>query len=201
MEYTLSSIEADNAMLRQWKDGDEQGFTALYMKYSITLLKIAYNKTGIKEYAEELVQDTFLTFYRHSDAVINNPITYLKKILQYKILDYFKQSKITTAAIKDEHLNGSYFSNDITEDIKTREMADEIKYHIQRLPSQCRNVFLLSRQEELPNKEIAERLGITVKAVEANITRALKYLRESLDYHWAWWIPIGFLNICVTLFC
>jgi len=50
---------------------------------------------------------------------------------------------------------------------------------IDSLPERCREVFLMSRYEEMKNKEIAEKLNISVKAVEANITRAIAKLREN----------------------
>jgi RNA polymerase sigma-70 factor (ECF subfamily) len=54
---------------------------------------------------------------------------------------------------------------------------------IESLSPQCKRVFMLSRFENLSNAEIVEKLGITVKAVEANITRALKIFRIELkDY-------------------
>jgi RNA polymerase sigma-70 factor (ECF subfamily) len=54
---------------------------------------------------------------------------------------------------------------------------------IESLPERCRQVFVMSRYEELKNKEIAEKLQISVKAVEANITRALSKIRENTKEH------------------
>lgn len=56
--------------------------------------------------------------------------------------------------------------------------------YITTLPPQQQKVFLLSREQNLSNKEIAEELGISVKAVEANITRAIKYLKGKVGYKW-----------------
>jgi len=48
------------------------------------------------------------------------------------------------------------------------------------LPAKCRNVFRLSRLEGKSNREIADLLGLSVKTVENQITRALKILRKRL---------------------
>lgn len=74
----------------------------------------------------------------------------------------------------------------LMEDILGKEMSNTLHQLINELPEQCRRVFVMSRNEALSNKEIAEKLGISLKAVEANITRALKYLREHLDYQMFW---------------
>jgi RNA polymerase sigma-70 factor (ECF subfamily) len=55
-----------------------------------------------------------------------------------------------------------------------------IQNALDKLPEKCREVFQLSRFEELKYKEIADKLGISVKTVEAQMTKALKILREEL---------------------
>ena len=63
------------------------------------------------------------------------------------------------------------------------ELADRINKAIQKLPEKCREIFLLCRFEELRYAEIAEKLNISVKTVEMQITIALKKLRKELsDY-------------------
>jgi len=69
------------------------------------------------------------------------------------------------------------------EKIDFQNLERVIQETIASLPPRCREVFVLSRYENLKNKEIAEKLDISVKAVEANITRALTTLRENTkDY-------------------
>jgi RNA polymerase sigma-70 factor (ECF subfamily) len=58
-----------------------------------------------------------------------------------------------------------------------------IQETIDSLPERCREVFLMSRLHDMKNREIAEKLDITVKAVEANITRALTKLRENTSQY------------------
>lgn len=56
----------------------------------------------------------------------------------------------------------------------------KIQQAIEKLPEKCRKVFELSRFDELKYKEIAEKLGISIKTVEVQISKALKILREEL---------------------
>ena len=53
---------------------------------------------------------------------------------------------------------------------------------VERLPERCREVFVLSKMEELSNKEIAEKLNVSVKTVEAQMTKALSRLRKDLEW-------------------
>ena len=57
----------------------------------------------------------------------------------------------------------------------------QLQSALSALPEKCRSVFLMSRTDELSNRQIAEGLGISVKAVEKQITRALKILRQKLE--------------------
>jgi RNA polymerase sigma-70 factor (ECF subfamily) len=61
------------------------------------------------------------------------------------------------------------------------ELRDAIRDAIEALPPRTREVFLMSRERNLRYSEIAEQLGVTVKAVEANMSRALRQLREKLS--------------------
>ena len=72
--------------------------------------------------------------------------------------------------------------------LETEELYALIRAAVLDLPARCREVFTLSRDESLTNKEIADRLGISVKTVEAQITTALKRIRNFLGdkYSYLW---------------
>ena len=67
--------------------------------------------------------------------------------------------------------------------IDADDLADLINSYISALPEKCRMVFMLSRFENLSNKEIAEHLNISIKTVESQITKALKFLRKTVLPH------------------
>jgi len=179
--------QIDNTLLFRWKNGESQVFEEFYRKYSLSLLEIAYRKTNNFESSEEIIQDVFLAFYNSKDNIEDNPAFYLKGILKHKILDYFRKSTIKILPFdeyNETHIQeeGSKMFNDIL----VKELDEKIRTTIDRLPLQRRTVFLMSRNESLTYSEIAERLGISVKTVEAHISKALKFLREHLDYQLFW---------------
>jgi len=67
-----------------------------------------------------------------------------------------------------------------TSELVIKEMHQIIEQTLQQLPPRCREIFQLSRFEELKNREIAQRLNISEKAVEAQITKALKAMKKNL---------------------
>ena len=117
-------------------------------------------------------------------------IAYLLTITKNSCLDFLKHKQVELKHQKEvtgemKELNLNYYA------LKRLEIDlldyDEIKQIIEqtlnKLPTQCQKVFKMSRYEDLSNVEIAEKLDIGIKAVEANITRALKIFRKELkDY-------------------
>ncbi len=74
-------------------------------------------------------------------------------------------------------------NRDIEEDVNDRFLENILSELIEKLPSDRRRIFLLSRKDNLSNKEIASRLHISEKTVETQIRRSLIFLREKLKYY------------------
>jgi RNA polymerase sigma-70 factor (family 1) len=147
------------------------------------LTGIAYNKTGDREVAEELVQDTFINLYQHKMSLDANTSikAYLYVILKNKIIDFYRQEVIhqryTDYIIN--HTSSETFSP--LAYVETRELEKILKDAINNLPPQCQKVFKLSREQYLSDKEIAAEMGISVKTVEQHKGKALRLLKGSLS--------------------
>jgi len=149
-------------------------------------------KTGLLQVAEELVQDAFMDFYEKRDKIKDTAFAYLKAILRNKIYDYYHKSKadIWVPILNEENIHVMPAPS-VMDNLYEKEMDTALNQQITLLPEQCRNVFLLSRREELSNKEIASKLGLSVKTVEGHITKAIKYLRKHVNYHWVLYLIAG----------
>jgi len=146
------------------------------------LTAIAYNKTGDREVAEELVQESFINLYKHKDALAANTSVkaYLYIILKNKITDYYRlevmHQRYADYIVK--HTSASPMSPLVY--VETRELEQLLKDAIADLPPKCQEVFRLSREEYLSDKEIAAQMGISVKTVEQHKGKALRLLRGAL---------------------
>ncbi|HEY0668639.1 MAG TPA: sigma-70 family RNA polymerase sigma factor, partial [Sphingobacteriaceae bacterium] len=116
--------------------------------------------------------------------VISSSIqAYLYKMTQNRCLNFIKHKKVENAYI-------SYLiRNNLLDDYHqswnpylTKELEDQAKKAIEKLPEKCKEVFKLSRFEHLKNKEIAQRLNISQKTVERQMTIALERLRKYLKH-------------------
>ncbi len=166
-------------LIHLWKQGDEQVFEVFYHKHALKLLHIAVNKTGDKDVAEELVQDAFMSLYRHKQDITQETHlgAYLYVSLKNNILNHYRKEsthKRYESFIQQTTSEADYATETA---INTRELELLIIEEIEKLPPQCKAVFKLSRFEYLSDKDIAARLDISVNTVEQHKRKALKILR------------------------
>ncbi len=134
---------------------------------------------------KDIVHNVFLNLWQKQDSIdLNEPIKpYLFKSVHNRCLNYLRdQKKIVRHDLVTEASDVPAFveSRDYVEE---SELEQRILKALEDLPDKCRRIFHLSRFEGKKYAEIAELEGITVKAIEAQMSKALKLLREDLkDY-------------------
>jgi RNA polymerase sigma-70 factor (family 1) len=172
----------DAELIQYWLKGNETAFDTLYKRYLVRLLNTAFQKTNSRELAQELVQETFMELYlhRHRLEIHTSLQGYLFTILKNKIFNYYRHELVQKKYRQFVESRGEQHSIDSGKALESKELQDRIAALIQQLPSQCRTVFLLSREGLLSNKEIAEQLNISVNTVEQHIRKARRLLREAL---------------------
>lgn len=135
--------------------------------------------------AEDIVHDVFLKLYHQDPGKLNeNGIrAYLFSMVKNGCLDYLQHLKVektyvakAQAQLKIEELRW-YDSN---ENIVSNEKLNAIYNEIEKLPPQCKRIFIKSYLEEQKHADIAEELNISVRTVEAQVYKALKIIRDKL---------------------
>lgn len=153
----------------------------IFQKYYEYLCNIIYRYLRDGALAEDIAQDVFMELWRkHSSIRIQTSLkAYLKRAAVNKTLNFIRDNKISFDG-EDElpGLQGNMVS--ATAQMEAEEMQLLINQAIDELPERCRMIFLLSRFEDMTYKEIAQKLNISVKTVENQISKALKVLRDTL---------------------
>lgn len=132
--------------------------------------------------AEELSQDVFLELWRRRESLApdSSVAGYLMQAVRNRSLNHLRHLQVQQkSAVYVEALSEPTEYADA--DTQAGELQDAVRSAIDALPPRTREVFLMSRERNLRYSEIAEQLGVTVKAVEANMSRALRQLREKLS--------------------
>lgn len=175
----------DDFLLQRLKADDEKALEFLFRQYYAVLFRISFRVVGDAETARDIIQEVFVTLWerRRSLHVSKSVKAYLFRAVANRsinyVRDHLKTQTVSIESVRQERHSTS--SGDTSDMLEERELSVFIGQVIQTLPPQCKAVFQLSRNEEMSNKEIAESLGISVKAVEKHISKALKKLRKSLE--------------------
>jgi RNA polymerase sigma-70 factor (ECF subfamily) len=145
---------------------------------------VAFAKKYLKDIdlAKEIVHEAFLKLWEKRDEVDTSKSvkSYLYTSVYNRSLNYIRDNK------KFDKTEGKTELLEQAEnwDSSNQMIADEIQAKITQtlddLPEKCRQIFMMSRYEELKYKEIAEKLNISIKTVETQMTKALKALRKNL---------------------
>jgi len=165
--------------------GDKQVFGEIFHLYYAPLCTYCMRFVNSQEEAEEIVQTLFLKLWsKHDQLFVNTSLqAYLYRAVLNYALNYLKQLKTHK---EFEQYIGFQTKDRATNPDNTLEENDMqriMKIAVLSLPEKRREVFELSRFEGLKNHEIAQKLNISVKTVENQMTKAFEHLREVLrDY-------------------
>ena len=175
-------------LLSGLKKREVKAYEELFFKYHGRLVLFAIKFTGDLQVAKDIVQDTFLSLWEKADQINSSPKAYLFQSVKNRSFNYLRHLKIDPA-VKDVVSHKISFAermeyfdfNDPYYSLLELEMEQKIEKAINSLPEKCLLVFNLSRKEHLKNKEIAEKLGVSIKAIEKHISKALSVLRLELS--------------------
>lgn len=171
----------DKAFFIRIQNGDKKAFKVLFESYYPSLCVYAYRLVNENETAEEMVQQLFVKIWekRSSLKIESSVKQYLFRSLHNQCLNYIQHQKIKLQyaqrmieELKREPDPAEYFLEP--------GLAQKIEESINSLPKKRREIFRMSREEGMKYKEIARKLNISVKTVEAQMGLALKNLREKL---------------------
>lgn len=167
------------------QEGKIAAFEEIYRRYWYKLFGIAYHQTGVREEAEELVQEVFLTIWnRRSEVMIKHLDLYLTIAIKNQVYDYIK-SQLNYRKYREylifQEIHQHYATDEI---VNFAELSEAVEKVLSRLPEKSAEVFKRSRFENQSVREIALGLNLSEKAVEYHITKSLKFLKENLkSYH------------------
>ncbi|KJF45180.1 RNA polymerase sigma-70 factor [Draconibacterium sediminis] len=187
----LNEIE----LLQKLARGDSLAFAQLVNVYHHRLLHFSMHYLNNREQARDVVQDVFSVVWEDHEkfSEVKNLSSWLFTLTKNQCL-----KKIEYLKVRQKHANTlQYRQLEVIKDslaqldtspIIFEEINKIIKQILEKLPSQSRQIFEMSRFENKKNREIAEELNISIKTVEAAVTKSLKLLRPALKHY----LPIVF---------
>lgn len=162
-------------------DNDLSWFREIYDAHYEGIRNFSFFKTGDAQLADDVVQDTFLKLWSLRDKVRKSTVKALLYTMASNIIkNQFKRQKVVYRFSR--LISSDQMSESADDSMLTNEFQNKLEKAIADIPENARVVFLMSRIEGLNYNEIADRLNLSVKAIEKRMSEALKILRSRIEY-------------------
>ncbi|MES2238707.1 MAG: RNA polymerase sigma-70 factor [Bacteroidota bacterium] len=178
----MQEVYSDNTQLiHALKTGDPKAYTFLVNTYHHKLCVYAYNFTHDHNLSEDIVQNVFMRVWNKRenlkpDFVI---ISFLYRSVYNEFIDQYRSQK-SVYPLEKKYIDALNAIVENEDEHSLESIIKLVKREIQNLPPKCKEIFLLSKEEGLTNIEIAEYKNVSIKSVEAHITKAFSILRNAL---------------------
>lgn len=159
---------------------DQKNFEEIFNKHSLTLRNYIYYKCGNTQQAEDIVQESYIKLWDNcAKVVFEKSKSFLYTVANNRFLNEIAHKKVV---LEHQKRNISHDRTNETPQfiLEEEEFHQKLKKTIANLPDKQREVFLLSRIDKKKYIEIAEIVGISVKAVEKRMSKALLTLKNKI---------------------
>jgi RNA polymerase sigma-70 factor (ECF subfamily) len=160
----------------------ESAFELLFRSHfrEMCLLSVRYVKD--MEVSREIVQDAFTSLWEKRTSI--DPLkpvkAYLATTVRNKSLNYLRDNKKFNGNLLGFEKLYPEETAEVSDPLVAEEIRKKIRSATDLLPEKCREIFLMNRNEQLKYHEIAGKLGISVKTVETQMSKALRHMRDHL---------------------
>ncbi len=170
-------------VFEQLKKGNLKAFESLFKETYTVLCQYCYGLVGDEDISQELVQDFFFNFWKNRESITIK--TSLKSYM------YASVRNLALNQIEKQRVRQRFSANASIGEIEPKHPDDELNYRdlktqvnniLKELPPRCTTIFGMSRYEGFTNNQIAKKLSISVKTVEADLAKSLKLLRRRLEH-------------------
>lgn len=171
----------DIEFIKALKEGKEIAYNFLIDSYQQKLHAYAFGLLKDHDLSTDIVQNIFVYIWKNrlnlkDEFSIKN---YLYRAIYNECIDYYRKIKAVTA-LEKKYIDALNHVVEEVDENSLEKLIVLVKKEIENLPPKCKKTFILSKQEGLTNIEIAEYLNISIKSVEAHITKAFSILRKTL---------------------
>lgn len=181
-------------------EGDEEAFCELYASYKTRLIYFAMRFLKSQEYAEDIFQDTFALIWQSRRFINPNASfsSYLYTIVRNRVLNQLRDLEHQGKLREQILAQAVDYTDDTRERILVNDLHSLIMSGMQQLTERQREIFRMSREEQMSHREIAETLGISVNTVQEHISSSLRILRTYLRKYSSPGADLLLLLICLN---
>jgi RNA polymerase sigma-70 factor (family 1) len=183
-----------NKLFDEIRDNNVEAYRTLYAQFYASLCVYALRYVQDKHVAEDCVQEVFLKIWKDRNLInITSSVrSYLLVSVRNTCLNLIEKQKLEFTY--EQHILATYDPFEEDDLYSIEELTNLIEEAINKLPEKYQQVFRMSRFDNLKNKEIAERLNISIKTVEAYMTKSLKMLNVEVGKYYSILLLLYFMK-------
>lgn len=178
----MKTEKEESALVERLKNSDKTAFSTLFEQYYADLIRFSTGITHSAEAAEEVVQNVFIRLWetRKTFQLKHSLKSFLLRSVQNGSIDWLRHESVKNhyASILLEH--PLLLQNDTENYLLFSELEKQMKIALEKLPAEYAEAFRKNKLEAYNHREIAEKMGISVRTVEERISKAVNLLRRQL---------------------
>lgn len=179
----MPDLTDDRRHLERLGKGDKDAFAALYRKYAGQCVNFALMLLKDADAAKDITHDIFARIWNQRDRVsgVSSFSSYLFRMVRNEVLLHCGRAQVNRRYLDYLSVVSEEFRPYTDEETDFEDILLVVAMAVDRMPEQRAKVFRMSRMDGLPNQEIADSLGLSIRTVEKHITNALQDLRREIE--------------------
>lgn len=180
-EYADYSDEQLMALLGK---RDQRAFTEIYNRYWLPVYTLVYKMLRDEEETKDGVQEIFSKLWLNAEQIKYNQnlAGFLFRSARNLVFNLIEKNQVRQKYIQSLSLFVNSVDPNMIERIDEKQLADVLEIEIRKLPPKMREIFELSRKEELSHLEIAQKLGVSYQTVKKQVQNALKIIKPKIKH-------------------
>ena len=176
-------FNSDQNLVRRLRKSDTSAFEFVYNKFREKLYYFTLGYLHSSAESEEIIQNVFVSLWENRDSLRegHSLSSYLYKITVNQVYNHIKHEAVRQKYFEQMSTLDPAEGEDVQHNFIITDMQNLIDKLMESMPEKQQFIFKLSKQEGLSNNEIAQRLGLSVRSVENQIYRAMKFIRTKLQ--------------------
>ena len=172
----------DDDLVTLLKQSDEQAFAQIYKRYAEKLAGFAGSKLYSLDDAHDILHDLFVKLWegREQLHITANLQSYLFAVIRHRIIDKIRKNITREEYASAVQSMAVSYDADAGKQVELKDLQKTIGDSLNQLSPRVKEIYKLSREEGLSNREIAEKLDLSEQTVKNQLSAALKHLRQTL---------------------
>ncbi len=179
-------FDKQDTLIEKIRAGDTHALRVLYDTYFLRVVNFAYKLVQNKDDACEIAQDVFIKIWDIREGLDEHKSVsgLIFRMTKFKSIDLLRKAEKRVNTVQIEPSDNFFVTNQTADQsLFTKELELAYRKTLSQLPARRKQIFLMSREDNLTYKQIAAKLGISSKTVEAQIRLALHQIREELTHY------------------